>query len=293
MSVLIVGGTGTVGSETVRTLVGRGIAPRVMSRSAEKFSNLPAQAKGVVGDLEKPASLPAAFHGSDTLFLLTPLSLTETQQGLAAVDAAKGAGIRRIVYMSVFFVPGAEVIPHFASKLPIEAAVKESGLEWAIIRPNNFFQNDLPLQQTITEFGVYPQPLGSVGSHRVDVRDIAEISANALTDASLAGATYPVNGPDKLTGEDVAAVYAHYLGRPVKYAGDDLDTWSAQMSKILPEWMVHDLRIMYGFFIEKGLLAAQADFVQQSKALHHEPRSFDSFVKEIAPKWKGSAVSHA
>ena len=293
MSILIVGGTGTVGSETVRTLAGRGISSRVMSRSAEKFSNLPAQARGVVGDLEKPASLPAAFHAIDTLFLLTPLSLTETQQGLAAVEAAKGAGVRRIVYMSVFFVPGAEVIPHFASKLPIEAAVKESGLEWAIIRPNNFFQNDFALQQAITEFGVYPQPLGSVGSHRVDVRDIAEISANALTDASLAGATYPVNGPDKLTGEDVATVYARHLGRPVKYAGDDLDAWSAQMSKIMPEWMVQDLRIMYGFFLEKGLLATEVDFTQQRKALHREPRSFDSFVEEIAPKWKGASASHA
>lgn len=293
MSILVVGGTGTVGSETVRTLLGRGIAPRVMSRSAEKFSSLPAQAKGVVGDLEKPATLPGAFHGSDTLFLLTPLSLTETQQGLAAVEAAKSAGIRRIVYMSVFFVPGAEVIPHFASKLPIEEAVKKSGLEWAILRPNNFFQNDFALRQAITDFGVYPQPLGDVGSHRVDVRDIAEVSANALTDASLAGATYPVNGPDKLTGEDVAAIYARHLGRPVKYAGNDLDAWSAQMSKILPEWMVYDLRIMYDFFLKKGLLAAEVDFAQQRKALHREPRSFDSFVKEIAPRWKGAAASHA
>jgi len=90
-------------------------------------------------------------------------------------------------------------IPHFVSKLPIEGVIRASGIEYTILRPNNFYQNDLAVLDAIRA-GVYPTPTGSVGMHRVDVRDIAETAAIALTQPGHSGKTYSVVGSAGLDG---------------------------------------------------------------------------------------------
>ncbi len=283
MKVLVVGGTGTVGSAVVAQLRASGVEPRVLSRSAAKAASLPAGTSHVVGDLAQPASLPAAFTGVDGVFLLASVGPDETAQSLAGVDAAKAAGVQRLVYLSVVMPPGSDVIPHFASKLPVEQAVQASGIPWTILRPNNFFQNDLWFRDAITTDGVYPQPLGPRGLNRVDVRDIAEAAANAFTRG--VGGVVPLNGPRGLTGDDTARVYSEVLGRPVRYAGDDLDVWSKQASAMMPPWMVQDMRIMFDYFIRKGAHASGTDFAAQQHLLGHAPRPFEAFVRELAAEW--------
>jgi len=284
MKVLVVGGTGTVGSAVVKQLLLGGHEPRVMSRSAEKASGLPAGTAHVVADLAEPASLPAAFAGVDGVFLLAPVGPAETAQALAGVAAAAAARVQRIVYLSVVMPPGSEVIPHFASKIPVEQAVQAGGIPWTILRPNNFFQNDLWLRDAIATHGVYPQPLGPRGLNRVDVRDIAEAAANAFTRG--VGGTVPLNGPRGLTGDDTARVYSEALGRPVRYGGDDLDAWERQASATFPPWAVRDMRIMYDYFIRKGAHASGTDFAAQERLLGRAPRPFEAFVEELAKAWK-------
>jgi uncharacterized protein YbjT (DUF2867 family) len=283
MRVLVVGGTGTVGSAVVAALQASGHEPRVMTRSAEKAARLSAGTAHVVADLERPATLPAAFAGVDGVSLLLAVSQTETAQGLAGVEAARAVGVRRIVYVSVGMPPGSEVIPHVASKIPVEQAVQASGIPWTILRPNNFFQNDLWLRDAITTYGVYPQPLGRRGLNRVDVRDIAEAAANAFTRG--VGGIVPLNGPRGLTGDDTARVYSEILERPVRYGGDDLDLWAKQASAMFPPWMVHDFRIMYDYFIRNGAHASGSDFAAQQNLLGHAPRPFEAFVSELAREW--------
>jgi uncharacterized protein YbjT (DUF2867 family) len=284
MKVLVVGGTGTVGSAVVARLRAAGIEPRVMSRSAARASALPAGTPLVVGDLALPASLPAAFSGVDGLFLLAPVGADETAQGVAGVDAARAAGVGHIVYLSVTMPPGSEVIPHFASKIPVEQAVRATGIPWTILRPNNFFQNDLWFRNAVTTNGIYPQPLGPRGLNRVDVQDVAEAAANAFV-RGVEGIV-PLNGPRGLTGDDTARVYSEILGRPVRYGGDDLDLWARQASAMMPPWMVQDMRIMYDYFIRHGAHASGTDFAAQQNLLGHAPRPFEAFVLELADGWK-------
>jgi uncharacterized protein YbjT (DUF2867 family) len=290
MKVLVVGGTGTVGSEVTRQLLEKGASVRVMSRYADKTKlKLPVEA--VQGDLEKPATVALAFKDVDAVFLLNALSQSETAQGLAGVEAARKAGVKKIVYMSVLMPPGSESIPHFASKIPIEQAVRESGLGWTILRPNNFYQNDLGLREAIVNYGVYPQPIGNRGVTRIDVRDIANATVNAFHDDGHEGAIYPLNGPRAWTGEDTARSYTENLGRTVRYGGDDLDAWGRQVSAFLPEWMVHDLQIMYRFFQERGFQATPEELELQRKVLRHDPRAFETFAWELAPEWRKAAVT--
>jgi len=287
MTILVIGGTGTVGSETVRRLVDKGARVRVMTRSAEKAGAVGGGAEGVVGDLARPQTLPPVFSGVESLFLLTPLSRTETDEGLAAVEAAREAGVRRIVYMTVHKLEAGAHIPHFGSKIPVAKAVRESGIPWTLLEPSNFFQNDYWFQEPITQHGVYPQPIGDVGLSRVDVRDIADAAVTALTEPGHEGQSCPLVGPEAWTGPETAAAWGRHLGREVAYGGNDLDAWAEQARQMMPDWLVHDLCVMYQWFQDNGLIATPEDLERTARILGRGPRAFDDFAAETAAQWKG------
>ena len=177
-------------------------------------------------------------------------------------------------------------IPHFASKMEILAALEAAGVAWTAIEPNHYFQNDLWLKRSL-EAGVYAAPLGGVGLHRVDVRDIADATVNALLDDGHEGIRYPIVGPELLTGEDVARTWSEHLDREIDYLGDDLDAWEARAGRSLPDWLVRDLRVMSEHLLSDGLIATEEDFATMSHVLGHAPRVFDDFVRETAAAWSG------
>ncbi len=293
MKTLIIGGTGMVGRMVVSGLLKQGVNVRVMSHSPDKLKKLPAGVEGYRADFDDPDTLRAAFDGVDSMFLLVPVGPNETEEGLSAVSAAKAAGVKKIVYMSVSMPKGSERIPHFRSKLPVEKAVKESKIAYTILRPNNFFQNDLWLKDAIMQYSVYPQPIGTKGVNRVDVRDIADCAINALMKSGHEGQTYEIHGPDTLTGEGIAGIYTKHLGREVRYSGDDLDAWGEKAKKMMPEFLIADMRIMYQFFHDNGMIASKEDLEKMQKLLGHKPRTFDDFVKEITMEWRGAATKAA
>ena len=134
MKTLVIGGTGMVGSMVVAGLLKQGVNVRVMSHSPDKLKKLPTGVEGYRADLDDIDTLPAAFDNIDSVFLLNTVGPNETEEGLAAVSAAKAAKVRKIVYMSVSMPKGSEKIPHFRSKLPVEKAVKESKIAYTILR---------------------------------------------------------------------------------------------------------------------------------------------------------------
>jgi hypothetical protein len=70
----------------------------------------------------------------------------------------------------VFRVEHFKDVPHFASKLAIENALREFDVPFTIIRPNYCSQNDATLKDALTNAGVYPMSLGQVGISAVDIR---------------------------------------------------------------------------------------------------------------------------
>ena len=286
MTILATGGTGTVGTRVVAGLAARGANSRVLTRSADKAAALPAGVEGALGSLSEPMTLAPALQGVDRLFLLTPLARDEVDQGMAAIEAARAAGVERIVFMSVHHAAEAAHIPHFGSKVEIARGLELSGIPYTVIEPNSFYQNDLRVRRPLLDFGVYPQPLGSVGLNRVDVRDIADAVVAALLDAGHVGEHYPVVGPDLGTGEGIAEEWSRALGKGVVYAGDDLDAWALAAASMMPEWLVADLRVMYEHFQARGLLATDDDYGRQRRLLGRDPRPFEPFAAEVAAVWK-------
>ena len=293
MRILVVGSTGTVGGWVAQGLAGKGVAVRCMSRSREKLKDIPDGIEAFVADLERPHTLADAFKNVDAVFLMTPASTSETEQGLHAVNAARSAGVGKIVYMSVFMPPGSDSIPHFRTKLPVENAIRESGISYTILRPNNFFQNDLSLIGVIMGYGIYPSPMGKIGVSRIDARDVGEAAVNALTGSGYEGQVYSLHGPDVLTGRDMARIYSRYVGRDVRYAGDDLDAWVKHVKNVMPDWLYSDMRVMYEYFQDHGMIAPGTDLERQHLVLGHDPRSFDQFAEQLASEWKQSLACAA
>ena len=283
MKILVTGGTGTVGSEVVRELLKRNADVSVLTRDATK--PLPAGAKAVEGNLLDVNSVRRVFKGVDAVFLLNPVSQTETSEALMAVTAMRTAGVKRVVYVSVQDVHLAPWLPHFGSKIGVEEALKKSGMAYTILRPNNFYQNDYWFKDVLLQYSVYPQPIGNTGLSRVDVRDIGEAAAIALTQSGHEGETYDLVGPDVVTGESTAKAWASVLGKPIAYGGDDLDAWEAVQVNYLPHWMVFDFREMYVYFQQQGLKATPEAIARQTQLLGHPPRSFESFAAETAAAW--------
>ncbi len=285
MTILVIGASGTVGKSVLAGLAKRGVAVRGMSRYANNLEKFPAGAEGCVADLVAPGTVATAFKDVEQLFLVTPLSQNEIQMGRTAISAAQVAGVKKIVYMSVPMPEGSDKIPHYRNKILIEKALKESGITHTILRPNNFFQNDMWGQAAIMTYATYPQPLGNIGLNRVDARDVADAAINALTQEGFENQEFTINGADLLTGESTAAEFSKQLGREINYAGDDLDAWAKQSQHMMPAWMVANFKIMYEFFQANGQKATPEELDKQQAIVGHPPRSFANYVGEMARRW--------
>jgi uncharacterized protein YbjT (DUF2867 family) len=284
MKTLVIGGTGLVGSAVVKELLHRKADVRLMVRKQDK-----SVLKGVevaIGDLLDPPAVATALDGVDQLYLLNAVVPDELTQGLIAYDLAKRLKLKRVVYHSVFRVDQFKDVPHFASKLAIENALREFAVPFTIIRPNYFMQNDASLKDPLTKAGVYPMPLGPTGVSAVDVRDIAEAAAIALTSDGHEGKTYNLNGPEILSGPKVAAIWSDLLGKPIRYAGDDMDGFEEQMRQRAPAWSAFDIRMMFQGYLERGFVAEKGDLETLTSLLGHPPRSYEDFARETAQQWQ-------
>jgi uncharacterized protein YbjT (DUF2867 family) len=282
MTILVIGATGNVGRPTVAGLLAKGESVRALSRSEDNLAKLPDGVDGVIGDLETGDGLDTACAGVDKLFLITSNGETETARGLNAVQAAKAAGVKHIVFLSVGNPNKEPGIPHYLAKLPIEEAIRNSGADCTFLRPNFFMQTDLSIIPVIKEHGVYSMPIGSIGNNRVDTRDIADCAVRVLTEDGHAGADYHLHGPDTISGPGAAEVYATHFGREVVYGGDDVDQWAKPVEAFLPPWLLDSLKKM---FIAQQLHggAADADAIAASQAaVGHPLRTFDAFAAEVA-----------
>ncbi|MBK6692124.1 MAG: NmrA family NAD(P)-binding protein [Myxococcales bacterium] len=287
MKTLVIGATGNVGSKVVQGLVAKGVNVRVMTRNADKAKGtMPGNVEIMTGDLTDPMTAKACFEGCDAVFMLNPVAMTECQEGLAGVCLAQAAGVKKFVYMGVQHASVAPHIPHFGSKAAIELAIKNSGMKWTILQPNNFFQNDYWVKDAVMQMSVYPQPIGDVGCHRVDARDIADAAVNALTKTNFENKAYVLCGPKPINGASCAEMWSTGLGKKIAYAGNDLDQWGKAMSSMLPSWMVFDFGVMYAHFQKSGLKATDAEVKACEEIVGHPLRTFEAFVTETCAAWK-------
>jgi len=284
MKILVTGGTGNVGAEVVKELLKRNADIRLLVR--KQGTATPNGVEVAIGDLLDPVSVRKALDGVEKLYLLNAVSPDELTQGLIAYDLAKRLKLKHVVYHSVFRVDRFKDVPHFASKLAIENAMREFDVPFTVIRPNYFFQNDATLRDALTKAGIYPMPLGQAGVSAVDIRDIAEATAIALTSDGRYGKTYNLNGPEVLSGPKMASIWSGLLGKEIRYSGNDMDAFEEQMRKRVPSWSAFDIRMMFQGYLERGFVAEAGDVEILTDLLGHPPRRYEEFAKETALNWQ-------
>lgn len=285
MRIVVVGGTGRVGTPLVRDLARRGVDVGAMTRSAAGKPLLPEGASYVEGDLTDRESMSRAFASTDAVYLLTPLDPREAELGRNAIGAAKDAGVRRMVLHSVHHAKDAQHLPHFRSKVEMADTLKASGMEWTVVAPNSFYQNELNFRPVLTGPAIYPQLLGPIGVSHVDCADVAAVAAECLLGSGHTGKTVPVVGPESHSGEECARIWSAALGRPVRYMGDDVDAWAGMVRDRMPGWLVDDLSAMYGYFVEHGFRATDQEVDETRRLLGREPRAYENWVGETAAAW--------
>lgn len=288
MSILVTGATGTVSSPRHprprrRRRPGQGAGPPAWQ------APFPAGVTEVVADLTDVASMRAALASVRTLFLLNAVTPDEVTQALIALNLAKEAGVERIVYLSVIHADTYTNVPHFTGKHTVERMIESLEIPATILRPAYFMQNEGMVQQTITDYDVYPMPIGAQGIAMIDARDIADIAVVELlrrdrADGPLPRVTLELVGPRALTGTDVAKVWSAALGREIAYAGDDVAAFEAQLAKYGPPWLAYDMRLMMGGIQRFGMHAAEGTVAKLKAILGRPLRTYEDFVREATAK---------
>jgi uncharacterized protein YbjT (DUF2867 family) len=286
MTILVTGANGTVGRRVVEQLARRGADVRALVRDPAK-AVFPEGVAVVQGDLLDVDSLRSAYDGVSTLFLLNAVASDEFTQALIALNAARAAGVNKLVYLSVIHSDLYVNVPHFAGKFGVERMIEEMGFEATILRPAYFINNDLTVKDVVLGHGVYPMPIGSKGLAMIDVRDIGEIAALELIRREESDAALPIErinlvGPETLTGAHVATIWSDVLGHPVAYGGDDTAGFEQNLRSFMPSWMAYDMRLMSERFLTDGMFPEAGDADRLTSLLGRPLRSYRDFAIEIA-----------
>ncbi|UBU18125.1 NAD(P)H-binding protein [Nonomuraea gerenzanensis] len=233
---VITGATGNVGSELVRLLAAAGEQVTAVSRRSAPF---PDGVRYSAGDLGEPAGLKAAFDGAEALFLLVA-----GHEPRAVLEAAEAGGVRRVVLLSS---QGAGTRPGlYGHPVAFEQAVRESGLEWTILRPGGFASNALAWAGPIREHRTAAAPFADVALPVIDPADIAEVASVVLRQDGHAGRTYVLTGPRPVSPRERAAAIGEALGEEVRFVEQSRDEARAQMLGFMPEQAVEGTLTILG-----------------------------------------------
>ena len=289
MKVLVIGTTGRVGTEVVKSLLQRGAGVRALTRKQPRPGAFPEVVEIALGDLNDPVSIAEAMKGVDKLFLLIGSESVpvELMQALIAFGLAKKAGLKHVTYVSVYRADQFIEVPHFANKYAVEEAIRAGGMHYTILRPAYFLQNERSLRLALTGLGVYPTPAGNEGLAVVDVRDLAEAAAISLTEEGHNGKTYDLVSSQMLRGPDAAATWSRLLHKNITYGGHaDFDGFEAQLrEKGSPSWRAWDLRVTFEVLLERGFTNTEKQTSRFAALLGHQPRTYSSFAEELATEW--------
>jgi uncharacterized protein YbjT (DUF2867 family) len=210
--IVVTGATGNVGGEVVAALSARGQHVRAVVRDPQRAS-VPTGVEVVRGDLELPESLTPSLAGADGVFLLGGWGdMTGLMRRI--VDA----GVRHVVLLSSRCVIGGQAdnpITHMW--LDSEAAVRDSGIDWTILRPSSFHANALRWLPQLREGDLVQAPWPQVAIASIDPADIAAVAARALTEPGYERTELALSGPEALTPGQQVAILADVLGRRLHY----------------------------------------------------------------------------
>ena len=243
-SVLIAGATGFLGKHAVKAFKQRGYWVRVLTRSKERlFEPGPFTAPALaaedmddifVGEISKPDTLAGIMDDIDIVY--SSVGISRQRDGLTfeqvdyqcnrnLIDLCQGSSVRRFVYVSM---EGAENLMHLAITQAHERVVadlKQSGLEYRIVRPCGYFSDMGVLYDMANKGRSFLVGAGTNLMNPIDGQDLAEVCVDTAEGDEVEVAA---GGPDIMTQREAAELAFEVVGKPAKIT-------------IIPMWMARSL----------------------------------------------------
>lgn len=278
--ILVSGATGTNGSALVEELAARGVPVRAMVRAPDKAGSVEREGvEAVVADFGAPETLDAALEGVEKAFVVTPPDPREPEWERNFVDAAKRAGVRHVVKLSVAGADEGAPVRFGRVHAEAERYLEGSGIGYTILRPTGFMQNTLAYAGSVSSEGRFYAPLADAKVAWIDVRDIAAVAAETLTGEGHEGKVYDLTGPEALSNREIAQKLSAALGKTVEHVEVSYEgAREAMVGAGLPEWLADGLIELNREVYEPGYAAQTANGVEE--ATGRRPRSFDEFARD-------------
>lgn len=276
MKILVTTPSGKVGQELVKLLVAKGVTLRLGAHTVEKARAAFPGLEVVRLDHTDPATHAAAVQGVDAVYLASPGDFPSAPEK-ALVDAAKKAGVKRVVKLAAIGVEHSD-----NPMRQVEEHIRASGLAHTFLHPNWFMQNFSTSGAPSIRAGTLAEPAGEATTAFIDTRDIAAVAAEVLTGSGHEGKTYTLTGPELLSRHEVAAAIGKEIGRKVTYLPISDEQFRAAVKGHLTPGYTDLLSYLFSL-VRAGHTSVKTDAVQQ--VLGRPATPLAAFVKDHRSVW--------
>jgi len=268
----VIGATGQLGRRVMRNLLDQGAAAGDLVasvRTPEKAGDLAEQGVQVRrADYDDPGSLRTAFQGTEVLVLIPSTARVEPRivQHYNALQAAREAGVRRTVFASLvtagFLDSKFHVTPFL---LYAESKLRQSGMEWTILRNNMYLDPVAAWVPELVEMGRLPYPVKKGRVAYVSRDDLARATAAVCLNSGHVGKLYELTGPESLSMPQLAEIISRVTGRTVRFDSVTEAEYAAVSragEETVPEFLIEVLVSMYRA-VDNGEFARATDAIER------------------------------
>jgi uncharacterized protein YbjT (DUF2867 family) len=275
--ILVIGASGTVGTELSRLLKEQGHTVRATTSKTVKSTNELAHVNLVTGEGVKDA-----FEGVDKAFFLSPPGYADQHALLSPlIQEAKRRGLKKVVLMTAMGANAVETSPFRRAEIELE----KSGLNYNIIRPNWFLQNFHTFWiQGIQQHNKILLPAGNAKVSFIDARDIAATAAKLLTSDQHDRRDFDLTGPEAIDHTHVAAELSRVSGRTITYEEiSPNDFKNGLLAAGLPKDYAEFMLMIIGF-LREGYSARTTTSVKEITGV--EPRGVAAYANDYKMNFK-------
>jgi uncharacterized protein YbjT (DUF2867 family) len=280
--ILVIGALGNVGAEVVKHLLGTGNKVRASDMSEEKIkARFGSSVEAVRFDFTDPTTYEATFKGVEKMFLLRPPHITNIKRDMyPSIDAAKRAGVKHVVFLSLIGIENTTYVPHYK----VETYLKEINLQTTFLRCSFFMQNlSTTHRKEIKERNEIFVPVGKAKTSFIDARDIGAVAAVALTQDGHANKNYDLTGSEALDYWQAAKILSDVLGREIQYKNPNPIYFLIETMRRGTPFMF--AIVMTGLYTSTRFGMAEPITDEVKKLTGRKPISFKEFASDYKENW--------
>jgi uncharacterized protein YbjT (DUF2867 family) len=271
---LILGATGNVGKEVAHLLNQREIPFKAAMRKASAAAELPCQT-AVYLDIAQPQTFPQALQGVERIFLIRPPAIADPRYFEPFLQQASAAGVQHVVFLSLLGAEKLIFVPH----RKIEKRILKTSMSYTFLRPSFFMQNlnTTHLDEIRNERRIFI-PAGHGRTSFIDVRDIAEVAVQSLTESGHENKAYDLTGSEALTYGEVAELMTELWGVPIQYANPSVPAFKAYWKeKGIPLDMIN---VMTGIYFTAKIGAAKKVTADLERLIGRKPIRIRQYLED-------------